>query len=292
MRYGIVQPAAGSPTFAVLRGSTAFWEPSSRRLPATMDEALLLPASELRAVLEEVDVEELERAEIGRDVEQRAPIGRGQEVWASGVTYERSMEARVAEARAASVYDLVYEAERPELFLKATPRLVVGTGEPIGMRADSSWNVPEPELALLVNASSELVGYTLGNDMSSRSIEGENPLYLPQAKTYQRSCSLGPEVVPAWDVPDPAGLEIRMTITRGGRDVFAGEIGVGAIRRPMSTLVDYLFRALDFPWGVVLLTGTGIVPPDDFTLAADDVVRISADPIGELWNPVMVVGSA
>jgi 2-dehydro-3-deoxy-D-arabinonate dehydratase len=290
MRYGVVRPAGGSPTFAVLQGSTAFFESSARLLPATMDEALVLPAAELQAVLGEVDVADLERAELGQDATLLAPIGRGQEVWASGVTYERSKDARVAEARAASVYDMVYEADRPELFLKAPARLVVGSGEPVGIRADSTWNVPEPELALVLNASAELVGYTLGNDMSSRSIEGENPLYLPQAKTYERSCALGPAVVPAWELDDPAAMRIGMTISRGPREVFAGQAEVAAIRRPLSLLVDYLFRALEFPWGVILLTGTGVVPREGFTLAAGDVVRIAAEPVGELTNPVTVVG--
>lgn len=213
-------------------------------------------------------------------------------MWASGVTYERSRQARVAETRAPSVYDLVYAAQRPELFLKSLPRLVVGPGEAVGIRADSSWNVPEPELALVVTAHAELVGYTLGNDVSSRSIEGENPLYLPQAKIYERACALGPAIVPAWELDGPASIEIRMTIQRDDAEVFTGAASVGGMRRPLSSLLDHLFRALHFPSGVILLTGTGVLPPDDFTLAAGDIVRISAKPIGELENLVEVVGKA
>jgi 2-dehydro-3-deoxy-D-arabinonate dehydratase len=199
------------------------------------------------------------------------------------------LEARTAESAQRTVYDLVYEAERPELFFKALPRRVAGPGGTVGIRADSSWNVPEPELALAVNSGGEIVGYTLGNDMSSRSIEGANPLYLPQAKTYESSCAIGPVILPAWELPDPRELTIELAISRAGRTMFSGEISVGAMRRKLEELVEYLFRALRFPHGVFLLTGTGIVPPDDFTLEAGDEVRISADPIGELVNTVVTV---
>jgi 2-dehydro-3-deoxy-D-arabinonate dehydratase len=257
-------------------------------LPSSIDEALSLPAHELRRRLSTADLAGLTPVDLA-DAPPAAPVGDAQEIWASGVTYERSRAARVAESTQASVYDMVYEAERPELFLKATASRVVGPGELVGIRADSTWDVPEPELVLVVNADGEIVGYTLGNDMSSRSIEGENPLYLPQAKIYERACAIGPVIVPAWDLPRVTELEIEMRVDRGGEEVFVGRIGVGSIRRPLQDLVDHLFRSLTFPFGTLLFTGTGIVPAEGFTLEAGDEVAISADPIGTLRNPVVVV---
>jgi 2-dehydro-3-deoxy-D-arabinonate dehydratase len=216
-----------------------------------------------------------------------APV-ESQEVWAAGVTYERSREARVEEALEPSPYDRVYEAVRPELFEKSPAWRVRGHGEPIGIRRDSEWNVPEPELALVLDASLAIVGFTIGDDVSSRSIEGENTLYLPQAKVYTGSCALGPALVPASAVSPPFG--IRLAITRDGASVYADETSTERIVRPFEELVAWLGAALAFPVGAVLLTGTGLVPPSDITLAEGDVVRIEIEGLGALENVVEVVG--
>jgi 2-dehydro-3-deoxy-D-arabinonate dehydratase len=214
-----------------------------------------------------------------------API-RSQEVWAAGVTYHRSRDARMEESESAGggdFYDRVYRAERPELFFKATPHRVVGPGGKVAIRNDAKWSVPEPELALLINPGGRILGYTVANDMSSRDIEGENPLYLPQAKVYNRSCALGPCVLLSSD-PLPLSTEIHLDILRGGKSTFAGRIALTELKRDPRTLVDYLFRNNSFPHGCFLLTGTGIVPPDAFTLAAGDEIRIAIDEIGTLVN--------
>jgi len=208
-----------------------------------------------------------------------------QEVWAAGVTYKRSREAREREsAGAARFYDLVYNAERPELFFKATPPRVVGPGAAVRIRRDSRWNVPEPELALVVSPQGKIVGYTIGNDMSSRDIEGENPLYLPQAKVYDGSCSLGPVVTLADALPSPEHVTIRLTITRAGAMVFDGSTRLSAMKRSFEDLVSWLRRENHFPNGVILLTGTGIVPPDHFTLEHGDDITIEITAIGTLRN--------
>jgi 2-dehydro-3-deoxy-D-arabinonate dehydratase len=215
-----------------------------------------------------------------------------QEVWAAGVTYRRSREAREREsAGAARFYDLVYNADRPELFFKATAARVVGPGRRIRVRRDSRWSVPEPELALVVSPGLKIVGYTVGNDVSSRDIEGENPLYLPQAKVYDGACALGPVVTLAHAMPSPAEVTIRLTIERGGRTVFDGSTSPGAMKRSFEELVGWLGRDNSFPCGVVLLTGTGVVPPDDFTLAVGDAVHIDVTGIGRLSNVVEQMGS-
>ncbi|XXY48964.1 fumarylacetoacetate hydrolase family protein [Sorangium sp. So ce269] len=216
-----------------------------------------------------------------------APID-AQDVWAAGVTYERSRNARKEEsAGGGDFYDRVYDAERPELFFKAMPRLVAGPGAPVRVRRDSSWNVPEPELSLVVSAAGRIVGYTAGNDVSSRSIEGDNPLYLPQAKIYDGCCALGPAIALA-DEPglDLRALSIQLAIRRRGEAVFAGETSTARMRRAPEELVAYLTRELSFPAGVVLMTGTGIVPPDSFTLEPGDVVEITIPGAGTLVNPV------
>jgi 2-dehydro-3-deoxy-D-arabinonate dehydratase len=288
MRFGVIETRDGE-RFAVLEDDYAYSERVPELLPASIDEALTVLATQLRRRLTSVDPRALTRTRIGPDARVLAPLGRGQEVWAAGVTYERSLDARTAEAAEHSVYDRVYDAERPELFHKAVARRVAGPGGEVGIRSDSTWNVPEPELALVVNAHAEIVGYTLGNDMSSRSIEGENPLYLPQAKIYERSCAIGPAILPAWEVGHPEDLVLTMHIERQGQPVFSGETRLVAMRRSFESLVGYLFSALAFPNGVLLLTGTGIVPPDAFTLAAGDVVRIRCDGVGVLENTVVVV---
>ena len=216
-----------------------------------------------------------------------APIGE-QEVWAAGVTYLRSKQARMEESESAGggdFYDRVYAADRPELFFKATAHRVAGPGEPVRIRRDSRWNVPEPELALLVNPRGRIVGYTIGNDMSSRDIEGENPLYLPQAKVYDGCCALGPAVLLA-EAPLPKSTEIRLRILRSGAEAFAGKTSLAQMKRDPQDLVDWLFRESTFPNGCYLLTGTGVVPPDSFTLQAGDEIEITIDPIGTLRNVV------
>lgn len=217
----------------------------------------------------------------------RAPIG-AQEVWAAGVTYLRSRDARMDESRdggGADFYQKVYEAERPELFFKALPHRVSGPGAPVHIRKDSVWNVPEPELTLCINRSGELFGYTIGNDMSSRSIEGENPLYLPQAKSYDRSAALGPCILVTRQ-PLASTTAIRLLIQRSGHTIFTGAITIANLKRSFSELISWLYRECSFPQGCYLMTGTGIVPPDDFTLATGDVVEISIDGIGLLRNTV------
>jgi len=215
----------------------------------------------------------------------RAPIG-SQEVWAAGVTYFRSRDARMEESKAAGggdCYDRVYRADRPELFFKATPHRVVGHYGKVAIRKDASWSVPEPELALLVSPKGRILGYTIGNDMSSRDIEGENPLYLPQAKIYERSCALGPGILISAE-PLSSSTEIRLEILRAGQVVFAGATSLSNLKREPSRLVHYLYRDNPFPNGCFLLTGTGIVPPDSFTLSHGDEIRIAIAGIGTLIN--------
>lgn len=215
-----------------------------------------------------------------------APID-NQEVWAAGVTYKRSQEARERESvGAAKFYDLVYSAERPELFFKANPSRVSGPGDPVRIRRDSRWSVPEPELALVVSPRLKIVGYTIGNDMSARDIEGENPLYLPQAKVYDRSCSLGPVITISQAMPSLQDVSIRLVIERGTVTVFDGSTSLARMARPLEDLVQWLGRETTFPQGVILLTGTGIVPPDEFTLATGDRIHIDIAGIGRLSNHV------
>jgi 2-dehydro-3-deoxy-D-arabinonate dehydratase len=213
-----------------------------------------------------------------------APL-QSQEVWAAGVTYLRSRDARIEESKDAgggTFYDRVYDADRPELFLKATPHRVFGTGATLRLRQDSHWNVPEPELALAINVEGKIFGYTIGNDLSSRDIEGENPLYLPQAKVWSHCCGLGPSLV----VCPPLGAEtaIRLTILRAGATVFEGATALSQMKRTPVELAEWLWRDNIFPAGCYLLTGTGLVPPNEFTLASGDEVRISITSLGCLVN--------
>jgi 2-dehydro-3-deoxy-D-arabinonate dehydratase len=212
-----------------------------------------------------------------------------QEVWAAGVTYERSRAGRVEESTEAGVYDRVYLARRPEVFFKATAQRVVGDQEPIGVRADSPWNAPEPELGLVLNANGEIFGYVVGNDVSSRTIEGENPLYLSQAKVYDRSCSLGPGIVPIWAAPE-LPFDIALRVQRGDAVAYEESTSTASITRPFEDLAAWLTAALTFRVGVILLTGTGIVPDQSFTLRAGDVVTVDIPGIGTLTNPVVLVG--
>lgn len=220
------------------------------------------------------------------DVQLLAPIDE-QEVWAAGVTYKRSRTARMEESEAAaSCYDRVYESPRPELFLKATPHRVSGPGQPLRIREDSNWNVPEPELTLVINTRKQLVGFTIGNDMSSRDIEGDNPLYLPQAKVYNQCCGLGPCITLPSAMPESNAIGIRLNIRRGDQVAFAGETSIEQMARTFDDLIGWLSRDNSFPTGAFLLTGTGIVP-DDFTLEPGDLIEIEIDGIGTLTNTVV-----
>jgi 2-dehydro-3-deoxy-D-arabinonate dehydratase len=216
----------------------------------------------------------------------RAPIS-AQEVWAAGVTYLRSKSARMSEAEKAgggTFYDKVYSAERPELFFKATPQRVIGPEGNVRIRRDSAWNVPEPELTLAINRAGRIFGFTIGNDMSSRDIEGANPLYLPQAKVYAGSAALGPCILVADTLPRET--TIKLAIRRRGRPIFAGATRLSQIKRPLQSLVDFLFRDNTFPAGCFLMTGTGIIPPDSFSLKRGDIIQITIPPIGTLTNTV------
>lgn len=215
------------------------------------------------------------------------PIG-SQEVWAAGVTYLRSRAARIAESKDAGggdFYDRVYSAERPELFFKSLAHKVVGPRSPVGIRSDATWSVPEPELALLINPQGRIVGYTAGNDMSSRDIEGQNPLYLPQAKVYNRSCALGPGILITSE-PLSSETRIELTVERAGTVAFTGATTLAQMKRRPDELAAYLYRDQTFPFGAFLLTGTGVVPPDSFTLHHGDIIRVAIDGIGALVNPV------
>ena len=248
----------------------------------------LLESDNLIALLQSLAALPLPRLNLA-EVTLLAPVEQ-QEVWAAGVTYLRSKKARMDESEfSASAYDRVYEAERPELFFKSLPEKVVATGGDVGIRRDAKWNVPEPELVLVCDSRGRVVGYTIGNDMSSRDIEGENLLYLPQAKTYLKSCSMGPFITVGATEAEARAWTIGVEIQRGSQPIFAGETSVGQIKRTFDSLAEFLFRSQSFPHGAMLLTGTGVVPPDGFTLAAGDFVRIRISGIGMLENPVAVV---
>jgi 2-dehydro-3-deoxy-D-arabinonate dehydratase len=247
----------------------ARWALDGHLLPAslTLGTLLDLPRANMLELLGTLPVGESAAGE------SATPIDPGQEVWAAGVTYLRSRDARRVESTVADMYDRVYEAARPELFFKTMGWRVAGNGMPIRIRADSQWNVPEPELVLVVNRRREIIGYCAGNDVSSRDIEGENPLYLPQAKVYNGSCALGHGILlcSSEEIKD---IPIRLEIRRRGETIFAGETSTGTMKRELSELVEYLTRELDFPQGVFLMTGTCLVPGNDFTLQPDDLVTI------------------
>lgn len=271
-------PGTDRPTVGVRVADTV------TELPFTgVGELLRLPLAALRTALTSGN----------RELDARAvtflpPVDQRMEVWAAGVTYQRSREARITESeRAADVYDLVYDAERPELFFKSAAWRVTGDGESVSVRTDSEIDVPEPELGLVVNADAEIVGYTVVNDMSSRSIEGVNPLYLPQAKIYLGGCAVGPGIRPAWEVADPYDLAIELVIHRDGAVVWSGETSTSLLRRRFDELVGYLFRADVFPDGVVLSTGTALVPDLPFTLADGDRLAITVGEVGTLTSTVV-----
>jgi len=256
--------------------------------PATLREALQLTSAELESALASVRSSASSPLHIGM-VTLHAPIDE-QEVWASGVTYLRSRDARMEESTQKDVYDTVYDADRPELFFKATPSRTAGPGESIAIRGDSTWDVPEPELTLVINAHGEVVGFSVGNDMSSRSIEGENPLYLPQAKMYSKCAGIGPWIALTSEVKDSRNLGITLTIERGGNVHFEDTTSTNQIHRTFEDLVKYLHLHNEFPNGVLLMTGTGIIPPLEFTLEQGDIVTIDIEEVGSLRNPVVRLG--
>ena len=283
MTQGLFRVRLPSGEIRLARGDSESGPDELLAASATLDEALA-SASGLASML----ADPVTGDAVPRDATVLAPV-ESQEVWAAGVTYERSRVARIEESVSADPYDLVYLADRPELFFKSPGWRVRGPGEPIGIRADSEWNVPEPELALVVASDRSVVGYTIGNDVSSRSIEGRNTLYLPQAKVYDGACALGPCLVPADAIRPP--FDIRVEIVRGDRVVFSGATSTTEMRRSFEELAAYLGAALTLPVGAILLTGTGVVPEADVTLAPGDVVRISIGRLGRLENAVEVVGS-
>ena len=242
----------------------------------------------LRSILSGAETVPAGEADALLNSQLMAPIASGQEVWAAGVTWLRSRDARMeesAQSGGATFYDKVYMADRPELFFKALPHRVAAHGEDVYIRRDSTWDVPEPELTLFINSAGEIQGYTIGNDMSSRSIEGENPLYLPQAKVYDRSAALGPcLLIPA--EPIPSSTQISMVIRRGGKSVYSGEVAISQIKRKLTELADWLYRDMGFEQGCFLMTGTCLVPGNDFTLAESDKVDITITGIGTLANTV------
>jgi 2-dehydro-3-deoxy-D-arabinonate dehydratase len=283
MQFGKVRRPTGDAVVAVENDTVLTIDTAREREVASLADLLRHP--DPRAVARElIDVRFAPEPLGGQTF--LAPVDR-QEIWAAGVTYKRSKVAREEESRgAAQFYDKVYTADRPELFLKATPARVVHPGQPVRVRADAKWSVPEPELTLVISPAGKVVGYTIGNDMSSRDIEGENPLYLPQAKIYKGSCAVGPLVTLAAAMPPLDGVVIRLVIRRGEKTAFEGSTTLAQMARTPESLAGWLFRENEFPDGALLLTGTGIVPPDDFTLHHGDDVSITIAGIGTLRNPV------
>jgi 2-dehydro-3-deoxy-D-arabinonate dehydratase len=247
----------------------------------TLTEAMHLTLEELKA----------RTASAGAEVsgELAAPIASEIELWGAGVTYLRSRDARKEESGVPDVYQRVYEADRPELFFKSTAVRARGTGAEIGIRYDSEASVPEPEVAIYINKHREIIGYAICNDVTARSIEGENPLYLSQAKIYIGSTAIGPDITPAWLAPVAKEMSIKAKILRGSTLVWEAETSLGALNRTLEDLVDYVFRCQDFPHGLILSTGTGIVPPMDIALTAGDIVEIDVAGVGVLSNPVVVI---
>jgi 2-dehydro-3-deoxy-D-arabinonate dehydratase len=247
----------------------------------TLTEAMHLTLEELKA----------RTAKTGAEISGAltAPIASEIELWGAGVTYLRSRDARKEESGVPDVYQRVYEADRPELFFKSTAIRARGTGANIGIRYDSEASVPEPEVAIYINKHREIIGYAICNDVTARSIEGENPLYLSQAKIYIGSTSIGPDITPAWLAPTAKEMSIKAKILRGSNLVWEAETSLGALNRTLEDLVNYVFRCQDFPHGLILSTGTGIVPPLDIALAAGDIVEIDVAGVGILSNPVVVI---
>jgi 2-dehydro-3-deoxy-D-arabinonate dehydratase len=264
-------------------------EAGPRVLPvASVAELLSMPLDRMRSVVEASGEPAGGPAgwPAGGPLRPLPPVDGLTEVWACGVTYERSSEARQEESDVADVYARVYQADRPELFFKSPAWRVCGDGEPIGIRPDSEISVPEPELALVCNAAAEIVGVTICDDVSSRSIEGQNPLYLPQAKIYAGACAIGPGITPVWTLDDIGALTITVSVRRGESVVWSGETSTAQLHRDLADLVEYLFRSFSFPQGVILSTGTGLVPELSFTLAPGDEVAVGIAGVGTLTNVV------
>jgi 2-dehydro-3-deoxy-D-arabinonate dehydratase len=279
--------ANGKPLFGLIDGDEVI-DIAAAGGPASLGTALQLSKTDFDAALAGVKGSDL-RTPLS-EVTLNAPID-WQEVWCAGVTYLRSRDARMEESQSKSVYDQVYEADRPELFFKGMRFRVAGPGQEIAIRGDSTWDVPEPECALVINSAGEIVGYTIGNDVSSRSIEGENPLYLPQAKVYDKAAALGPVIALSNEVDDPNDLSIELVIRRDDAVGFQGTTNTNQLHRTFADLVDYLYRDNTHFHGAILMTGTGIVPPSEFTLEAGDEVSITIDGIGTLTNPVIRLGA-
>ena len=278
MQLAVVESAANPFALAKYLNGKYFAIPE---LP-TLTAALHIPMAELRQILESSSGPEI----TGRELPPLAPES---EVWGAGVTYLRSRDARKEESGTPDVYQKVYEADRPELFFKANFRRTVGNGDVIGKRADCTSTVPEPEVAIVINAHEEIIGLTICNDVTSRSIEGENPLYLPQAKSYLGSTALGPRITPSWLAPKLPDISISARITRDNSIVWSADTALGALNKSLEHLVGYLFRCQTFPDGVILSTGTGIIPPLDFILREGDIVTINVAGIGTLENEVIEI---
>jgi 2-dehydro-3-deoxy-D-arabinonate dehydratase len=288
MQLAKYRTLSGEQGFGVLQGPESMVPLGDHPSCEAANLFALLEADDVTATVAELlDRSDVPSAIAMEEVQLEAPLD-GQEVWAAGVTYKRSKTARMEEsAAAASCYDRVYASDRPELFFKATPNRVAGPGQPVRIRVDSSWNVPEPELALVINSRKELVGFTVGNDMSSRDIEGENPLYLAQAKVYDQSCGLGPWITLSSAMPPRSEIGIQLQVFRNTERVFHGETHIEQMARSFEDLIGWLGRDNSFPAGAILLTGTGIVPENDFTLLPGDRIDISIDGIGTLSAPVI-----
>lgn len=251
-------------------------------LKHSLSDLLSMDLAEARSIIEGADTS------VDAPTSLLAPIDSHHEVWACGVTYLRSKVGRMEESEIPDLYSKVYEAERPEIFYKSAGWRVIANGAPVGIRRDSGWDVPEAEVVLVVNSQEEIFGYTIGNDMSSRSIEGENTLYLPQAKSYEKACTIGSFILPSWEVED-ATFPFELSVERNGTRVFSGSSSSAQMKRGFSELVDWLFRSLSMPHGAMLFTGTGIVPDADFTLHEGDLVKIDGGVLGHLNNPVVLV---
>jgi 2-dehydro-3-deoxy-D-arabinonate dehydratase len=281
MKIAVLKNSTNAYQLAIHRDGKFF---SCPEIP-TLTEAFHLTLAEFRAKIENNSGPEVTGSLV-------APIATEIELWGAGVTYLRSRDARKEESGVPDVYQRVYEADRPELFYKGNAKRTRGTHAQIGIRYDSPASVPEPEVALFINRHKEIIGYSICNDVTARSIEGENPLYLSQAKIYVGSTALGPEIAPSWSVPEPSAMTIDATIIRSGSSIWNASTSLGALNRTLSDLVDYLFRCQSFPDGVILSTGTGIVPPLDISLEEGDIVEISVAGVGTLTNPVIVIPEA
>ena len=277
MKFSVIKSAVNDYQFVVTKSTGHNLVPN---IP-TLTQAMHLTLAELKAAT--ANTSEVVTGELV------APISPEIELWGAGVTYLRSRDARKEESGVPDVYQRVYEADRPELFFKSNAVRARGTNAPVGIRFDSAASVPEPEVAIYINKHREIIGYAICNDMTARSIEGENPLYLSQAKIYIGSTALGPDITPAWLAPAAAEMTIKAKIVRGSQIPWQAETSLGSLNRTLEDLVTYLFRCQDFPHGVILSTGTGIVPPLDVSLEANDVVEIDVAGLGKLTNTVEVI---